>query len=95
MNATLEQKPLVWSELWDAMRSEPDRWQYTAEAMYHEMLGVLPPAAMGGGAFLVGEANHHNEQGHAVYACFYHVNGDYLARYMTRAEFREFLSIRN
>jgi hypothetical protein len=88
-------KPLVWNDLWEAMRPEPHAWVLTTEAMYWEMLGAVPPRAMGGGAFLVGEANHHNAQGSPVYACFKQVGDEFEARYMTLAEFRQFLSIRS
>jgi hypothetical protein len=42
---------------------------------------------MGAGAFLVGEANHHNSNGEAVYAMFTSKNG-FSARYSTFAEFK-------
>lgn len=87
--------PLVWGELWAAMDAQPTRWHATTADMFDEMLGAVPPTAMGGGAFLVGEAFRDNAQGEAVYACFrHHANDTYSARYMTKREFREFLSIR-
>lgn len=82
------------SELFAAMDADPKRWQPTTESMFYDMLGAVPPAAMGGGAFLVGEASHHNAQGEAVYACFRQISDEYAARYMTRREFAAFLSIR-
>lgn len=82
--------PLEWSELWAAMRPEPHRWILTTQNMYDEMLGAVPPAAMGNGCFLVGEANHHNNEGRAVYACFKHITGGgFEARYMTHGEFNQ------
>jgi hypothetical protein len=50
------------------------------EEHYYEMLGVLPPQAMHGGAFLVGEPNNHSYcvfSGDiaAKYDCFFSVNG--------------------
>lgn len=86
--------PLVWADLWAAMDADPDRWQTTTAEMFYEMLGAVPPEAMGGGAFLVGDPASHNASGEAVYACFREVGGEYEARYMTRREFRNFLSIR-
>ena len=87
--------PLEWSALWGAMDAQPTRWHATTAHMFDEMLGAVPPAAMGGGAFLVGEAVNDNAQGEAIYACFRrHADDTYSARYMTRREFREFLSIR-
>lgn len=89
-----EEKPLEWAALWDAMLASPERWQRSTPAMFDEMLNVLPPVAMGGGAFLAGEPNHHNAEGAAVYACFYAHAGIVEARYMTRAEFSQFRSMR-
>lgn len=86
--------PLEWRNLWAAMDAAPDRWQATTRRMFDEMLGAVPPAAIGGGAFLVGEAAHHNAQGEPVYRCFRKVGGEYEARYMTRREFLGFLSPR-
>ena len=80
-------KPLEWADLWAAMSADPEAWQPTTEAMYWAMLECVPPAAMGNGAFLVGEANNHNDAGEAVYACFMKAAGEYRARYMTRREF--------
>ena len=89
MNTTT-QTPLVWAELWAAMRPEPHPWILTTEAMYDDMLNCLPPRAMGNGCFLVGEADHHNSDGRAVYACFKQIHGGgFEARYMTVAEFNE------
>lgn len=88
--------PLEWTALWAAMDAQPTRWHTTTAHMFDEMLGAVPPAAMGGGAFLVGEASNHNAQGGEFYACFrHHANDTYSARYMTKREFREFLSIRS
>ena len=39
-------KPLEWKELWDAMEANPSEWIPTTEAMYWEMLGVVPPRKM-------------------------------------------------
>lgn len=79
--------PLEWAPLFDAMRAAPDAWIPTTPHMFEEMRDCLPPRAMGRGAFLVGEPNHHNERGRAVYACFRR-NGEAIeARYMTHAEF--------
>ena len=86
--------PLVWGELWAAMDAHPTRWHATTEQMFHDMLGAVPPTAMGGGAFLVGEEVRDNENGEPVFACFRGSHGGHAARYMTRREFREFLSVR-
>lgn len=75
--------------LWDAMKKEPAQWTRTTEGMYYEMLEAVPPAAMGRGAFLVGEPYTHNSRGEAVHACFANTYGDFFARYMTIREFRE------
>ena len=76
--------------LWDAMKKEPTKWIRTTEGMYYDMLEVLPPAAMGHGAFLVGEPYTHNSRGEAVHACFANMYGDFFARYSTIREFREY-----
>lgn len=94
-------EPKERAELWDAMKYAPSLWQETTEAMYSEMLNVLPPAAMGSGGFLVGEAYRHNTRGEAIYACFTrqadHTRGQhiYQARYMTVAEFATWAAIHN
>lgn len=82
------QNELEWADLWAAMDQSPE-WIRTSESMYYKMLEALPPAAMGNGAFLVGEAADHNDNGEAVYACFVsHPSGEYEAKYMTLAEFK-------
>ena len=81
---------LEWKELWDAMDLNPAEWIPTTKAMYWEMLEVLPPEIMSQTAFLVGEANDHNENGEAVYACFKQVNDDYFAKHLTVAEFKNY-----
>lgn len=79
--------PLEWSDLWDAMRKNPDEWQPTTAEMYEEMLNVLPPIRWVGRRFLVGEPNHHNAQDEAVYACFKRWGNNYSAKYQTIREF--------
>ena len=83
MNAKLE-----WAELWAAMDASPAEWIPTTEAMYWQMLEVLPPRAMRGRCFLVGEALRDNENGQAVYACFNKLGDDYFARNLTVEEFK-------
>jgi hypothetical protein len=80
-------KPLEWKELWDAMDANPDAWIPTTEAMYWQMLEVLPPIKMLGENFLVGEANDHNENGEASYACFTKFGDTYKAKHLTVKEF--------
>jgi hypothetical protein len=79
-------QPLEWAELWTAMDASPE-WVPTTETMYYEMLEAVPPAAMGGGAFLVGEAHHHNGDGQPVYAMFRRTGGQFFAKYATVSEF--------
>lgn len=57
------------------------------EDLYWEMLEILPPAAMKGAAFLVGEPRRHDEHGHAVYMSFREHNGRYFATHETHAQF--------
>lgn len=59
----------------------------TDDAMYDDMLCVLPPQAMGRYSFLMGEPWSHNARGEEIYAAFFANNGKYTARYMTEAEF--------
>jgi len=82
-----ETKPLEWNELWDAMDANPQEWIPTTEAMYWQMLEVLPPRKMLGQNFLVGEANDHNSDGEAVYAAFTKFGDTYKAKHLTFAEF--------
>jgi len=84
---------LEWGELWSAMDAAQTEWHPTTEGMFLEMLECVPPLAMAGGAFLVGEATRHNEQGEAVYACFSSRFG-LMARYMTLREFNAWKAFR-
>ena len=89
-----EELPLEWQALWAAMEKQPYPWVKTTERMYHEMLEVLPPISMGGGGFLVGEAQTHNNNGEPVYAGFVKIGNYYQARYMTLREFTEWRRLR-
>jgi len=80
-------QPLEWQALWDAMDANPDTWIPTTEAMYWEMLEVLPPRKMIGENFMVGEPLRHDSQGHAVHACFTKFGNTYKARNMTLNQF--------
>lgn len=81
-----------WSQLWDAMKANPDAWIETTESMHWEQLCCMPPVRQEGSAFLVGEPANHNAKGESVYAGFVERNGRYFARYMTTRQFdsREF-----
>jgi hypothetical protein len=80
---------LEWADLWAAMKARADEWIETTERMYDEMLNVLPPRAMSGSGFLVGEPDHSNEFGESVYAAFSRTgDGRYFAAYRTVAQFR-------
>ena len=80
-------KQLDWQELWDAMDASPNEWILTTEAMYWQMLEVVPPRKMLGQNFLVGEANDHNSDGEAVYAAFTKFGDTYKAKHLTLREF--------
>jgi hypothetical protein len=80
-------QPLEWKELWDAMDANPSEWIPTTEAMYWEMLEVLPPRKMLGQNFLVGEALRSNGNGEAVYSCFTKFGDTYKAKNLTLREF--------
>ena len=82
-------KNLEWQELWDAMEAEPSKWIPTTEAMYWEMLEMLPPRAQCRRSFLVGEPLRHNENGDAVHACFVEIDDKYFAKNLTLKEFQE------
>jgi hypothetical protein len=56
--------------------------------MFWDMLECLPPKRMDGRKFLVGEADHDNERGEAVYACFKKVGERFYARYLTIDQFQ-------
>jgi hypothetical protein len=45
-------------------------WREVSEARFDEMLGMLPPAAMTGLGFLVGEAMRHNAGGQPEFTAF-------------------------
>ena len=86
---------LEWDALWDAMKQTPPPWVLTTEHMCDERLGAVPPADMGAGGFLVGEASHTNAAGDDVFACFVaHTDGAFEARYMTQREFTAWKGIR-
>lgn len=87
INMTTTTKPLEWKPLWDAMDATPTEWIETTAGMYWEMLECLPPRAIAGGRFLVGEPLRHVD-GHAVHACFWErADGTFWARNLTVAEF--------
>ena len=68
----------------------PIEWHETTREKYWEMLEVLPPAAMGGGGFLVGEPwDHHAITGQPRFAGYAEKQGKYWEadRPMTRKEF--------
>lgn len=70
----------------------PISWEPTTQERYYEMLEVLPPAAMLGGGFLVGEPwDHDAGNGQPRFQAF-RQRGDVFEasdRPMTRAEFRK------
>lgn len=81
--------PLEWSDLWAAMDTQPAEWIETTEAMYWQMLEVVPPRLQSPSRFLVGEPQRHNAEGHAVHACFWErSDGRYFAKYQTVQQFR-------
>lgn len=80
-------QPLEWQPLWDAMDANPSEWIPTTEAMYWEMLGVVPPRKMLGQNFLVGEPLRHNSEGEPVYSCFTKFGDTYKAKNLTLREF--------
>lgn len=83
---------LEWQPLWDAMEANPAAWIPTTEKMFWEMLTVLPPRAMRGDTFLVGEPLRSNDQGETLYACFSRIGENYRARNLTVKQFKEMTS---
>jgi hypothetical protein len=74
--------------------AEPRTWTQITEDKYHDMLGVLPPAAwnMDAGAFLVGEAmDHHAGTGKPRFSCYKQSDGKFwsLSTPITHAQFCE------
>jgi hypothetical protein len=68
----------------------PIEWLQTTEEQWWEMLEVLPPAAMFGNGFLVGEASdHHAGNGQPRFQAYIKRAGQHYAatRPMTRKEF--------
>lgn len=66
------------------------KWTETTEERYEEMLNILPPAAMAGGAFLVGEPAIHDAEGRSCFDAFAHIGAKFYASSepMSRATFR-------
>jgi hypothetical protein len=52
-------------------------WNETTEERFHEMNGVVPPAAMDGAWFLVGEPSDHDKHGYARFDCYRQQGGVY------------------
>jgi hypothetical protein len=75
-------------------QDSPIIWQETTEEKYFEMLEVLPPAYMAGGAFLVGEPwDHHARTGEPRFQAFRHTDKYLVAnRPVTRNELKMILS---
>lgn len=83
-------QPLEWQELWDAMDASPGAWIPTTEKMYWQMLEVLPPRAMRGDVFLVGEPLRDNGRGETLYSCFCRTGDNFRARNLTVKQFKEY-----
>jgi len=81
--------PLEWDDLWAAMDAQPAEWIETTEAMYWQMLEVVPPRLQSPSRFLVGEALRHDSEGNAVHSCFWErSDGRYFAQNQTVQQFR-------
>ena len=66
-------------------------WQPATWALYNYFLNVLPPAYWADSVFAVGEANHHDDNGRAVYLCFRRNPANrkqFEARYATVADLK-------
>lgn len=53
-------------------------WKPCSKARYWDMLEVLPPAVMGGGAFMVGEPQSHDANGQPTFWGFKQVGDKYF-----------------
>lgn len=87
-----------WRESAIGRQHAPIVWTLTTKARYWEMLEVLPPAMMAGGAFLVGEPMDHDIATGAPRFSAYRQRGDIYEeadRPMTRAELRAILAPRS
>ena len=74
-----------------AQQDTPILWDETTEEQYYDMLGVLPPALIIPGGFLVGEPDdHHAESGQPRFRGYRCTKGKFLvsSRPLTRTEFR-------
>lgn len=65
------------------------QWQETTQERFDEMLGVLPPASMSGGGFLVGEAMNHRD-GRPTFEAYLERDGQFFVSKddVTFAEFK-------
>lgn len=73
------------------VQDTPVSWEPVTEETFDDMLNVLPPAYMGNGGFLVGEAwDHHALTGQPRYAAYRKHGGVYetASRPMTIKEFK-------
>ena len=70
---------------------ETIEWKETTEERFWEMLGVLPPAIMLKGAFLVGEPYDHNDIGYPRFQGFRQEGEKFFesSRPITHAEFKK------
>lgn len=81
----------TWSAEQAARQNTPIHWDPTTEQQYHDMLGILPPAAWERGIFLVGEpADHSFSTGRPRYHAYRQRGATYTtsSRPITVAEFR-------
>jgi len=72
----------------------PITWTETTSEVFYDMLGCLPPAAMIGNGFLVGEPYDHDaSNGKPRFDAFKEEDGKYWSssRPMTRTEFKELM----
>ena len=70
----------------------PITWEETTQERFDDMMGILPPAAMTGNAFLVGEPSDHDAgNGMPRFQAYRRRGNAYQAssRPMTRKEFKE------
>lgn len=86
MNITIKQQVNNWpyplaSEI---RHAKENTWIETNEDVYHNQLGCLPPEYWRDGAFAVGEAAAHNNNGQPVYTVFQEYQRDNVSRFFCK-----------
>ena len=84
-------EPLEWGTLWTKSKENP-LWVLTTMNMFIQMLEVVPPRALHGNSFLVGEANDVDRWGNMRYSCFVR-DGLVYHKYLTVEQYCELVGV--